>query len=629
MLFRLEEVGKEFGSDWLFRSATVQFNAPDRIGLIGRNGCGKTTLLDLIQGRLPPDDGRVIKASGLSFSRIAQIPEFDPDASVRDEALRVFKGLRSLEQRLRELESEIASTTDAVHDRLAAEYETLSLKFRLQGGYDYEARTEAVLHGVGFTQGSLSMRCDRLSGGQQSRLLLAKALLRAADLLLLDEPTNHLDIQGILWLTGYLQEESKPFLVISHDRHFLDRVTNRTWELENRKLFDYAGSFSRARELRQLRLEAEEREYRKQQEWKAKTEDYIRRNIAGQKTKQAQSRRKSLARTEWLEKPREDQESLKLKIPEVSRAGSLIFKIEQGKVGYPGTELIEDVRLEIRRGERIGIVGGNGSGKTTLLRTLVGDLPLLSGELHWGHNVTFAYYSQNPYLGAEDRTLYDCLRELDKYCSDQELRDFAARFLFREDDVFKQVCQLSGGERSRLALARLFFHPANVLLMDEPTNHLDIQSREALENALNDYEGTLIIVSHDLYFLRRVVERFSVIRDRRFLPEDDLDQVVSEFQVRPNGKKSQGKKEEPAPVPKPAGSLSKNERLRRERRLQELEDSIARLESRQGEIELELQGEYGNFDKLHELSEEHSAIEEQLASLYKEWEVQASELSSQ
>jgi ATP-binding cassette, subfamily F, member 3 len=627
MLFRLEEVGKEFGSDWLFRGVTAQFNAPDRIGLIGRNGSGKTTLLDLIQNRLAPDEGRVVRSSGLSISRIAQIPEFGPGLSVKEEALRVFEGLRRKEQRLRELESEMSATTDAVHDHLAAEYESLSLRFRLHGGYDYEARTEAVLHGVGFPPTSLAMPCSQLSGGQQSRLLLAQALLRAADLLLLDEPTNHLDIQGILWLTEHLQEESKPFLVISHDRLFLDRVTNRTWELESRKLFDYAGSFSRARELRLIRLETEEREYQKQQEWKAKTEDYIRRNIAGQKTKQAQSRRKSLARTEWLQRPGDSMEALKLKIPEVSRAGSLIFKIEQGKVGYPGAELIRDVRLEIRRGERIGIVGGNGSGKTTLLRTLVGELALLSGDLYWGHNVTIAYYSQNPSLGAEDRTVYDCLRDLDKHCSDQQLRDFAARFLFREDDVFKQVYQLSGGERSRLALARLFFHPANVLLMDEPTNHLDIQSREALEAALNVYEGTLIVVSHDLYFLRRVVERFSVIRESRFLPEDDINQVVSEFQGRSNGKKSQSRKEEAAPAPKAAGSLSKNERLRRERQLHQLESRIAELEERQAEIQGILQEDYENFDRLHKLSEEHAANEEQLTSLYKEWEHQASELA--
>jgi ATP-binding cassette, subfamily F, member 3 len=627
MLFRLEEVAKEFGSDWLFRGATVQFNVTDRIGLIGRNGCGKTTLLDLVEGRFPPDEGRIVRASGLSLSRIAQIPDFDPDTTVREEALRVFQGMRSQEQRLRELETEMAASADSVHEGLAAEYEALSLKFRLQGGYDYEARTEAVLHGVGFAPASITMPCGQLSGGQQSRLLLAQALLRAADLLLLDEPTNHLDIQGILWLTEYLQGESKPFVVISHDRHFLDRVTNRTWEIEARKLFDYAGSFSRAREMRQVRLESEEREYRKQQEWKAKTEDYIRRNIAGQKTKQAQSRRKSLSRTEWLERPGENRESLRLKIPEVSRAGSLIFKIEQGSVGYPGAALIQNVNLEIRRGERIGIVGGNGSGKTTLLRTLVGELPLLSGELDWGHNISIAYYSQNPSLGAEDRTVYDCLRDLDRHCSDQDLRDFAARFLFRDEDVFKQVYQLSGGERSRLALARLFFHPANVLLMDEPTNHLDIQSREALEAALNDYEGTLIIVSHDLYFLRRVVELFSVIREFRFLPEEDLDHVVSEFQVKSNGKKSQNKKDETAPAAKPAGSLSKNERLRRERRLKELEGRISGLETRRGEIQQALQEEYEDFDKLHELSEEHGSIEEELASLYREWEDQASELA--
>ncbi len=636
MLFRFDSVGKEFGGDWLFRRITAQCNPGDHIGLIGRNGSGKTTLFDLIQGRSVPEEGQVIRASNLTISRVEQIPRFEAEGTVLQEALAVFDYLKAMEARMHAIEHEIAEIEGSVPENLAAEYEHLRHRFRHQGGYDYHARTEAVLHGLGFSQDSFEFPCDQLSGGQQSRLLLGKALLRESDLLLLDEPTNHLDIQAILWLTDFLKEQKKPFVVVSHDRQFLDRVSSRTWEIEGGTLYDYPGAFSRARELRVERIELETREYERQQEWRERTEDYVRRNIAGQKTKQAQSRRKRLKRTDWLERPVVDESNLKLRIEEGVRGGATSIRIHHGKIGYDTDKpTLEKVNLLLRRGERLGIVGGNGTGKTTLLRTIMYQIPILDGTIEWGINTSPAYFSQTQDQMDGNRTVYDNLRDLDSMCTDLELRNLAARFLFKEDDIFKTVGQLSGGERSRLALARLFYHPANVLLMDEPTNHLDIPSREALEEALGDFGGTLVVVSHDLYFLQNVVDQFYYIRDRELIPAYDIAHLERIIQGRDLAPVQKDQAEQPpaeapsvAPaVEKTTAGLSKNERQRRERRVIELEARIEALEARQQQIVESLQNQYDDFARLHDLSEQHQRNDEELTRLYHEWEDVMHELS--
>ncbi len=586
-----------------------------------------------------PEEGQVVRASNLSVARVEQIPRFEAHGTVLEEALAVFDDLKAMEARMHAIEHEIADVEGAVPENMAAEYEHLRHRFRLLGGYDYHARTEAVLLGLGFSAESFKSSCDKLSGGQQSRLLLGKALLRSSDLLLLDEPTNHLDIQAILWLTDYLKEQKKSFVVVSHDRQFLDRVSTRTWEIEGGSLYDYPGPFSRARELRLDRIELETREYERQQEWKERTEDYVRRNIAGQKTKQAQSRRKRLKRTEWLERPVVDESNLKLRIEEGVRGGAVSIRIHHGLVGYNrDNPMLEKVNLSVRRGERLGIVGGNGTGKTTLLRTIMYQIPILDGTVEWGVNTSPAYFSQTQDQMDPSRKVYDALRDLDSLCIDLELRNLAARFLFKEDDIFKTVGQLSGGERSRLALARLFYHPANVLLMDEPTNHLDIPSREALEEALGDYGGTLVVVSHDLYFLQNVVDQFFYIRNRELVPAYDmahLERIIQgkdlvappEPAPEPRPEPSRQVEAVPPAAPKAAGGLSKNERQRRERRVVELEARIEALETRQQQIVKELQSQYEDFARLHDLSEQHQRNDEELAALYREWEGIMHELS--
>ena len=436
--------------------------------------------MDLIEGKISIDRGTVRRLRRLTISRLTQMPQFKPQETVLQTALQVFHHLRSWERRLRDLEAEMSFTSGALTKALSEEYGELRERFEAQGGYQYRARTQAALHGLGLGDDRLTQPCANLSGGEKRRLLLAQAVLRPVDLLLLDEPTNHLDLNGILWLVGFLQSLQRSYVLVSHDRYLLDKVTNRTWEIESKRLYDYPAPYTRSRQLRSQRWERDASLYRKQQEWKNRTEEFIQRNLAGQKTKQAQSRRKRLEKTRWLEKPQVEKE-LEFEIPEAERGPAVTLSLPDTAFGYAGNQLIGKVELILQRGERVGILGGNGSGKTTFFRTLLGEIPALAGEVQWGINLHRGYFSQNPEAGKG--TVYDALRELDPHCSDRQLLQLAALFLFTADQIKTPVGALSGGQKSRLALARLFLHPTNLLLLDEPTNFLDIPSREGLEKA--------------------------------------------------------------------------------------------------------------------------------------------------
>ncbi len=622
MLFRFEDVGKEYSGRWLFAGFTVQCNDNDRIGLIGSNGSGKTTLFDLIEGQRVPDGGRIVRSRRLETSRVEQIPRFEPSRTLRDETLQVFAGLHRMEDELRELEHAISE--QGLKEPLGSRYEELLTTFEMQGGYDYRARTEAVLFGLGFGAEDLEAPCEHMSGGQRSRMALSKALLRPANLLLLDEPTNHVDLQGILWLEQYLKEVKGALIVISHDRHFLDKVTERTWEIEGGKLADYPASFSRSRRLREERVRLASQDYERQLEWKRRTEDFVRRNLAGQKTRQAQSRRRQLEKTDWLEAPVESTQPVHIRIPETGRGGSVVFEVREGRVGYGEKVLIDPVDLVLERGGRIGILGGNGSGKSTLLKAILGEIPLLGGQIRWGAHYVSGYFAQEGRFAVSDQRAYDVLGQLNPSWTDEQLRGFAARFGFRGEEVFQSVDELSGGERSRLSLARLFSRPCNALFLDEPTNHLDIASREALEDALSEFGGALVVVSHDLFFLEHTVERFLLIRDRRVEPLERLDDLAQQLTVsRP---KPVARPEPEVPGPEPRAGLSKNERVRLERRITQIESRIDVLEQNRARIEEELQSGSQDHTHLHRISCQFQDIEEELARLYAEWEHTVGEL---
>ena len=614
MLFRLENVSKEFSGAPLFRDVTIQCHPGDRIGLVGRNGSGKTTLLDVIEGTLSPERGTVRRLRRLSVSRLTQTPHFNPKDTVLQAGLQVFRRLQKWEKRLQQLEAEMSHSYATGRGSLAEEYGNLRERFEAHGGYQYRARTQAVLNGLGLSGERMIQPCANLSGGQESHLLLAQSLLSPADLLLLDEPTNHLDLDGIVWLIEFLQSLPRGYVLVSHDRYLLDQVTTRTWEIESSRLHDYPVNYTRSRELRRQRVERQNRLYQKQQEWKDRTEEFIRRNLAGQKTRQAQSRRKQLEKTRWLQ-PHPPQKELDFEIPEGERGAALTLGLHNATFGYPNQPLIEDVELEVRRGERVAILGGNGSGKTTLLRTLLGEIPALEGEVKWGVNVRPAYFSQNPDPGKG--TVYDALRELDSERPDQQIRQLAARFLFEEDHITRQITQLSGGEKARLALARLFLHPSNMLLLDEPTNHLDIPSREALEKALHSYPGNLLVISHDLYLMRRVAQRFWVIRDRRIEELRGLDELWSSHPSKPPPRRAPKRQETPKGHPR---TLSKNERQRREQRLIELETELEAVEKQQRELLEVLQDPQLAYSDRHQTAGEHRKITQTWESLYAEWE---------
>ena len=511
MLVRFNDVTRSFGAFDVLDHVSFQIHAGDKLGLIGANGSGKTTLLHLTDAPEEADGGTVDRASGLRLGRVDQHPVFGAH-TVLEEALTAFGHLQSAERDLRELESRIASDHDpALLDRYAG----LQHDFEHKGGYSHRARTEAALLGLGFRREQFGQPAGSLSGGEQSRLVLARLLLGEVDLLLLDEPTNHLDIRSIEWLEHFLTRTDKSLLVVSHDRFFLDRVALGILELESGRIRQYRGNYSSYLEQREQRRESQEREWKKQQEWIERTEDYIRRNIAGQKTRQAQSRRKALARIDRVERPPDAAPAVRFRFSDSVRSGRYVVGAQDLAVGYEGRDpVVAGVTLQVERGQRWAILGPNGSGKTTLLATLSGRRKPLSGELV-RHETVLGYYDQQ--LGGLHAagTVLEEIRTLDGNATDGELRNFLAGFLFRGDAVHKRAGDLSGGERSRLALARLIYRTPPLLSLDEPTNHLDVSSREALEAALGEYPGTLLFVTHDRRFVERIATHILYLRNGR------------------------------------------------------------------------------------------------------------------
>lgn len=505
IILQANKIERSFAGEVLFDNINLQVDERDRIALVGKNGAGKSTLLKILVGEEEPTSGEINKKKDISLSYLAQDSRFESENTIYDEMLHVFDDLRRTEKQLRHMELEMGEKSGEDLDKLMSDYDRLSENFRQAGGFTYEADIRAILNGFKFDESMWQMKIAELSGGQNTRLALAKMLLEKPNLLVLDEPTNHLDIETIAWLENYLVNYSGALIIVSHDRYFLDKVATITLDLTKHSLDRYVGNYSRFVELKEQKLATEAKNYEKQQKEIAALEDFVNRNLVrASTTKRAQSRRKQLEKMERLDKPEAGKKSANMTFQSEKTSGNVVLTVENAAVGYDGEILSEPINLDLRKMNAIAIVGPNGIGKSTFIKSIVDQIPFIKGEKRFGANVEVGYYDQTQSKLTPSNTVLDELWNDFKLTPEVEIRNRLGAFLFSGDDVKKSVGMLSGGEKARLLLAKLSMENNNFLILDEPTNHLDIDSKEVLENALIDFDGTLLFVSHDRYFINRV-----------------------------------------------------------------------------------------------------------------------------
>ena len=505
IILQANKIERSFAGEVLFDNINLQVDERDRIALVGKNGAGKSTLLKILVGEEEPTSGEINKKKDISLSYLAQDSRFESENTIYDEMLHVFDDLRRTENQLRQMELEMGEKSGEDLDKLMSDYDRLSENFRQAGGFTYEADIRAILNGFKFDESMWQMKIAELSGGQNTRLALAKMLLEKPNLLVLDEPTNHLDIETIAWLENYLVNYSGALIIVSHDRYFLDKVATITLDLTKHSLDRYVGNYSRFVELKEQKLATEAKNYEKQQKEIAALEDFVNRNLVrASTTKRAQSRRKQLEKMERLDKPEAGKKSANMTFQSEKTSGNVVLTVENVAIGYDGEVLSEPINLDLRKMDAIAIVGPNGIGKSTFIKSIVDQIPFIKGEKRFGANVEVGYYDQTQSKLTPSNTVLDELWNDFKLTPEVEIRNRLGAFLFSGDDVKKSVGMLSGGEKARLLLAKLSMENNNFLILDEPTNHLDIDSKEVLENALIDFDGTLLFVSHDRYFINRV-----------------------------------------------------------------------------------------------------------------------------
>lgn len=624
-------LSKVYGAVEIFHGLTFHLQRGQRIALAGVNGAGKSTLLRILAGREEPDEGKTVRAHGLRMAYLSQEVDLELGGPLLEVARSAFPDLQDMERRLRELEALLDAASADEWEALGRRYADLQTRYEVAGGYDYERRIRETLSGLGFSPVDWNRPAETLSGGERTRLALALALLRDPDLLLLDEPTNHLDIAAIEWLEGFLQRFRGTLIVISHDRRFLDHVATDTWDLDYGRLEKYPGNYSRFVELKAARQARQEAEYQAQQEYIAHEEEFIRRYRAGQRAREARGREKKLARLERLERPRLHR-AMKFALQAGLRSGDVVLAAEGLSIGFPSRPpLFTCPELEIRRLERVALIGPNGCGKTTFLRTVLGRIPPQAGRLQLGHDVILGYLPQTHQDLDPEQTVLEAVLELCPM-AEERARNLLGRFLFSGDDVCKRLGDLSGGERSRVALARLTLTRANFLLLDEPTNHLDIPAREALEQVLSTYEGTILLVSHDRALIDALATQVWAVSEGRLVVfpgkyseylawrERSAEAASGEGATRPERirEKRQG----------PARSPLEQQKHKRLVRLQALEEEIAGLEEQKATLgeEMERASEERALGRLMELARRYEDVEERIGRLYREWEELAEEL---
>lgn len=643
-----KDLTKTYGIDVILQDVSFHVNEGDRIGIIGANGAGKTTLLRMLSGELPYDSGEFYMSQDTTIGYLKQSDNFQSENTVIEEVEAIFSGIEQLEKDMLELSAEISARSEAGEhgpelERLLHKYDQMNEDFRDRGGYSYKSEINGILSSMAFGEDFYNKKISTLSGGERTRLALACLLLKKPDILFLDEPTNHLDIGTLKWLEQYLKAYRGTILIVSHDRYFLDQTVNRIFEVENHKLYTYNCSYSGYAEQKRQRREAQMRKYQNQQKEIARQEEMIRRfkqHGTELLAKRAASREKRLAQIELEDRPEALRGKMKLQFHQNFKSGNDVLLGEglSKSFGYGSNQkhLFSNVNFDIKRGERICIVGANGVGKTTLLKILMGQQEANSGRLKVGHNVEFGYYDQEQAQLTGSNTVLEEIHDAYRLYTDTELRNILGRFLFQGDQVFLEVGALSGGEKARLSLLKMMLSGSNVLILDEPTNHLDIESKEVFEDALMDFPGTVIVVSHDRYFLNKIPTRiFELGHEGITTYLGTYNYYVEKKQEIDSGKKYLEELSGASAKEKPAaeeGELSSSEqrRLKKEqeaeqrrfrRQLEQAEKRIDELETAISEVEVELCKEENLTDhnKLHELSKKMDGLKEELAVEYDKW----------
>ena len=639
MILSCQNISKAFVENQVLKNVSFHIEDHEKAAIVGINGAGKTTLLRIIVGEMTPDDGQVVLAKDKTLGYLAQNSTVDTSHTIYEELLSVKADLLRLEEKIRECENNMKHADGDALEDLMKQYTSLTHAFETGGGYLYRSELVGVLKGLGFTEDEFSKPVATLSGGQKTRVALGRLLLQNPDLIILDEPTNHLDMNSIAWLETYLLNYKGAVLIVSHDRYFLDRIAGKVIEIDQSKATTFMGNYSDyAVKKEQLRVAAwnaymnQQREIKHQEEVIEKLKSFNREKSI----KRAESREKMLDKIEVIEKPSEVRTDMKLTLTPRILSGNDVLTVEHLAKSFDSHKLFTDVNFEIKRGEHVAIIGDNGSGKTTLLKILNGLVPADQGTFRLGSNVEIGYYDQEHHVLHSDKTLFEEISDDYPYLNNTQIRNVLAAFLFTGEDVFKRISDLSGGERGRVSLAKLVLSNANFLILDEPTNHLDIMSKEILEDALNGYEGTILYVSHDRYFINRTAHRILDLTEGQFVnyvgnydyylekhdtvmaaieasvPQSaDADNTVAakvaESEVKLDWK---AQKEEQARLRKKENDLKK------------CEEQIARLEARVSEIDTEMSDPAigTQVAKLQELSKEQVACQEQLEKLYEQWE---------
>ena len=631
IILQANKIERSFAGELLFDNINLQVDERDRIALVGKNGAGKSTLLKILVGEEEPTSGEINKKKDVSLSYLAQDSRFESENTIYDEMLHVFDDLRRTETQLRQMELEMGEKSGEDLDKLMADYDRLSENFRQASGFTYEADIRAILNGFKFDESMWQTKIAELSGGQNTRLALAKMLLEKPDLLVLDEPTNHLDIETIAWLENYLVNYSGALIIVSHDRYFLDKVATVTLDLTKHSLDRYVGNYSRFVEQKEQKLATEAKNYEKQQKAIAALEDFVNRNLVrASTTKRAQSRRKQLEKMDRLDKPEAGKKSANMTFQSEKTSGNVVLTVENAAIGYDGEILSEPINLDLRKMNAVAIVGPNGIGKSTFIKSIVDQIPFIKGEKRFGANVEVGYYDQTQSKLTASNTVLDELWNDFKLTPEVEIRNRLGAFLFTGDDVKKSVGMLSGGEKARLLLAKLSMENNNFLILDEPTNHLDIDSKEVLENALIDFDGTLLFVSHDRYFINRVATHVLELSENGstlYLGDYDyyVDKKAEVEMIQTEEASTNNQAKEPSPVNDyQAQKESQKEARKLMRQIESLEAEIEELESQSQTISEQML-ETNDAEKLMELQAELDKISHRQEEAMLEWE----ELSEQ